>query len=221
MAQLDATDVEDPATVARLVAVPGAITADIVARNIRESSGTITASIPVGDSSPISPYQAITALEAIVSTGTTIVRPNTPAKRLTRQTIVATEVAIKAAAAMEITRAVTYIDFQSLDEAQDAWSRALAAIDAVMARAANENMDVAYRQLAEQKARLGEDIRDRAPTLDRIVYRSVPTPIPALLVSYREYGNVDHEQSIIRRNRIRHPGFVQSPRLELLRPTDG
>jgi prophage DNA circulation protein len=218
---LDTTDIESPQVVARMVAIPSAITADIVARNIREDSGSITAPAPVGDSSPITPYQAITALEQIVNTPPTIVQANTPAKRLTRQSIVATEIAIKAAAAMEITRTVTYIDFQSLDEAQEAWNRTLRAMDTVMRRAADENYDTVYRTMADQKARVGDDIRERAPTLDRIVYRAVPSPLPAMVISYREYGDVAHEGSIVARNRVRHPGFVASPRLELLRPVDG
>ncbi|MGY6214991.1 DNA circularization protein [Methylolobus aquaticus] len=221
LSRLDATDIESPETVARLIAIPGSLTADIVARNLRERSGSITAAAPVGDSALITPYQAITTLEELIAVPPTILRPNTPTKRLARQSIVAAEVALKAAAAMEISRAVTYIDFQSLDEAQGAWERAFGALDAVMSRAADEGMDVVYRQLSGQKARVGDDIRERAPTLDRIVYRAVPQPLPALVISYREYGDVAHESAIVKRNRVRHPGFVQSDRLELLRAVDG
>jgi prophage DNA circulation protein len=220
LAQLDSTDIENSATVARLLAIPPAITAEFVARNLREASGSITTAPPVGDSSPITPYQAMTLLEQLIAVESLLPVGNTPKKRLLRQSIRAAEVALKTSAAVEITRAITYIDFQSLDEAQEAWLRALANLDTVMGLAAAENMDVVYRQLSRQKARLGDDIAERAPTLDRIVYRAVHQPLPALVIAYREYGDVAQEQAIVSRNRIRHPGFVQSERLELRRSVD-
>jgi prophage DNA circulation protein len=215
--KLKNTDVESTETITHLCDLPGTMTDYIRAQNIIERSGSITPVKTLGDSAIITPYQALTRLEVTVNQFYLPFTKNTATKRATGQTVLAVETAIKAAAALEMARTVTYIEFTSLTEANEAWRRVLNALDTVMNIAANNNIDVVYQQLSDCKSILTDDIKQRAPTLNRIIYRTIPHPTPSLVIAYEEYGDTAREQEIVKRNGIRHPGFVSVDRLELIK----
>lgn len=72
--------------------------------------------------------------------------------------------------------------------------------------------DPVYRALTDLRIAVIQDINTRAADLSRTVQYPVPRTLPALVVAHRLYGNVSQADSIVARNRIRHPGFVPGGR---------
>ncbi len=60
------------------------------------------------------------------------------------------------------------------------------------------------------RAQVERDIKDRSATLPRMVEITLPRAVPALVLSYRLYTTLDEEDSIISRNKVRHPGIIPS-----------
>ena len=65
-----------------------------------------------------------------------------------------------------------------------------------------------FQALSDVKASLVDSLPDVDSDLPSIRKINLNTDSNSLLVSYEEYGNIDSEQDIISRNKIRHPGFV-------------
>lgn len=97
------------------------------------------------------------------------------------------------------------IEYDSVDEAYLYRDQIFAALDAM---ALTVTDDEVFGALTDLRASIQKDIDARAATLARVVEYSSPQPLPALVISYQLYGNIDQEADIIARNKIRHPGFV-------------
>lgn len=99
-------------------------------------------------------------------------------------------------------------EFDSVEEAFAMRDQLFAAIDAFQN---TEGLDDSiFTSMSGLRAQVERDIKERSASLPRLVEITLPKAVPALVLSYRLYGNVDEENSIISRNRIRHPGIVPS-----------
>lgn len=117
---------------------------------------------------------------------------------------------------IEAAVASTYIDYASYEEAQIVWSDIVALYDKQIIEAADAGNTNGYLTLRDSKAVFIADIKARAPLLNRVKYKKITIPTPALVIAYDEYEDIDREIEIINRNKISHPGFVISNKLELL-----
>lgn len=80
----------------------------------------------------------------------------------------------------------------------------LGLIDARQAEAS----DALYQAWATLRARVARDLSQRALAAPRLRTVTPDATGPALAIAYRLHGDAARAEEIIRRNRIRHPGFV-------------
>jgi prophage DNA circulation protein len=76
--------------------------------------------------------------------------------------------------------------------------------------------DEAYQALQDVRAKVHADLTSRLAGAARLESYSPRDNIPALVVAYDRYEDIDREQEIVERNAIRHPGFVPVRPLRLL-----
>lgn len=211
---------DGPSTVTAVVATVQAVTRDIVTRGLTETSGGITAIRPADTSEPnsvmITPYRAIEILGQWIAQPSPLVTGKTPVKEALRRTARATHALFQATAAIEAARAQTYIKYQSLSEARTVWDTVLGYVATAEATCAAGGFDGMRDALVQTRALIVADMQERAPALARITYREVRTPTPALAVVYDAYESTARVEQFVRRNRVKHPGFVAGERLELL-----
>jgi prophage DNA circulation protein len=202
------------------VALSQSVTKDIVTRGLTETSGSITAVRPSITTEPnsalITPYQALRIFGEVMELPRPVIVPTTPTKATMRRGALAWHALLKASAAIEATRAQTYIRYQSLAEAKQAWDTVVGMLDHVSDLCGDEGLDTMRDTLLAQKALLVSDIEDRAPATSRIDYRQVRYPTPALAIVYDAYESPARSDEFVRRNHIAHPGFVMGDRLEII-----
>ena len=93
------------------------------------------------------------------------------------------------------------------------------ALSKEMQRAGDMDNDICYRAMQELRNNLFKYLQQAAGTLPQIKKYTIPSAvIPAVVLAYKEYEDLDREQEIIDRNKnITHPGFLpQGEDLELL-----
>ena len=100
---------------------------------------------------------------------------------------------------------LSFINFESANEAEEIRASVFANIDAFME---STNNDDVYDALYDLRTAITEDIDDRIRNLPKLVNYTPITTLPAIVISHDLYGNIDKEQEIIERNRVVHPAFV-------------
>lgn len=126
------------------------------------------------------------------------------------------ELCVKAMAIVEASVAVSNITFKSLDDAQAKWDGVLNAYDNVLELASDLDRNHTFKELKQMRSVLVADIKARAPTLAHLIYKSVEDVTPALVIAYDQYEDINREDEIVNRNKIIHPGFILTHKLELL-----
>lgn len=96
-------------------------------------------------------------------------------------------------------------DYGTADDALASRDAVLEAIDEV--QRANCS-DAVFTALSELAAAVNEDLTTRGAELPKLGSATLFMSMPALAASYRLYGDVGQADSIVARNRIRHPGRV-------------
>jgi prophage DNA circulation protein len=76
--------------------------------------------------------------------------------------------------------------------------------------------DDLFFYLSNLRSAVVEDISSRAGGLPRIVGFDAHVPTPALVIAYELYENAERDAEVATRNRVRHPSFVPSTKLEVL-----
>jgi prophage DNA circulation protein len=80
--------------------------------------------------------------------------------------------------------------------------------------------DSLYQALTALKVALTRDLGQRAIDAPRLASVTLPATLPALVAAWHIHGDAMRADEIIRRNRIRHPGFIPGGvALEILTPT--
>lgn len=115
------------------------------------------------------------------------------------------------AAIIEAARMASEAVYDAVSEAQatldlitEALDKMLESIDAL----GQGVSDRVYQALTELRRDLVNDIRERATQLPRISEYPVLASLPALVLAHQVYGDARREAEIIKRNALRHPGFV-------------
>ncbi len=96
-------------------------------------------------------------------------------------------------------------DYGTADDALASRDAVLEAIDEV--QRANCS-DAVFTALSELAVAVNEDLTTRGAELPKLGSATLSMSMPALAASYRLYGDVGQADTIVARNRIRHPGRV-------------
>lgn len=119
------------------------------------------------------------------------------------------------AAVIEAAQASSAIRFDSYNQAAAVRDELAERLD-IEAEAASEPV---YAALAALRVAVVRDITTRGADLARVSESSLPATLPALVASYRIYGDATRDADLVSRNSgvVRHPGFVPGGRpLEIL-----
>lgn len=114
---------------------------------------------------------------------------------------------VQRAAVVEAVRASATVAFTSYDDAVALRSELIEAVDALADVASD---DAVYYALTKIKTAMINDITARGADLARVVQRQLRAPIPAIVLAYDLYGDLDLEADILARNSVRDPLFMPS-----------
>ncbi len=81
-------------------------------------------------------------------------------------------------------------------------------LDAVGIEAADAFADVTYGALMALKVAIVEDLKRRGASLAPIVIRSMPRPLPALVIAWQLYHDAARADDLVARNPAPHSGFM-------------
>jgi prophage DNA circulation protein len=157
--------------------------------------------------SPLAGVKALTSVAALpqpvpAAPQTTPVRLQEYANQAALMTL------FRTTAAAEAARAVLDVPFESYEDAVAIRDTLLAAMDTEMASAS----DPVYYVLADLAAALVRSVPGDTNSLARLVSVIPATAVPAVVLSYRLYGDLRSESDIVARNAIRNPLFVPGGR---------
>ena len=114
---------------------------------------------------------------------------------------------------------VASVELESADDAEDILAALVVEFDAVLG---TEDLDPEiYEAFAALKGATVRHLTVQQQNLPLLAELSPPQTVPALVLAYQLYGDATRESEIVRRNKIRHPGFVPGGRpLEIVSPGD-
>jgi prophage DNA circulation protein len=102
------------------------------------------------------------------------------------------------------------VEFESLEDLEASALVVLDQIDAIEEAGVEDN--AVLTALRETRVVIRNDVEDRADRLSRTSEVVLPETLPAVVLSNNLYGDIDQESSILTRNHIDHPGFVDGRR---------
>jgi prophage DNA circulation protein len=120
---------------------------------------------------------------------------------------------VRQVAITEAIEAALAVDYESYDQTKDVKDRITEAIDDLLNFMGNIgiSVDEAFVALRDLRAKTIQMLTDKGATLERIIEKTVPssTIIPAVVLAYDLYEDIEREDEIIQRNVIiKHPGFL-------------
>lgn len=104
---------------------------------------------------------------------------------------------------------LSIMEFDSYDEAIAAREEVFIKLEKVIV---NITHDEFYISIVDLQTAVSKDIETRGATLARLSNHFLPVSLPAIVVSYDLYGNIDKESDIINRNKVGNPNFVPGGR---------
>jgi len=99
----------------------------------------------------------------------------------------------------------SYMTFSSVGDATIVRDELLAKLETYMLSTDDDEL---YRAYYDLSVAFIKDLDARIATLPRIIEYTPTFHVPSMVLSYRLYGDIDHEQDIIDRNSLQHPGFI-------------
>jgi len=153
---------------------------------------------------------ALTSLRSLFGFGAhaQTVPQTTPNRRQQAANQAAVITLVRQAAAIEASRALANITPANYNEAIALRDEVAGQLETLAETADDE----VYAALTDLRIAVVKDIAVRAADLSRLVQYPMQNTLPALVVSYRIYGSTTQADDIVRRNNIRHPGFVPGGR---------
>lgn len=97
-------------------------------------------------------------------------------------------------------------DFVSKEQAIQIREEIVAELDRLASQTTD---DEAYQAIKDVKESFVDAVPGAQTDLAEIVQREISVSLPSLVVAYELYESVELETDLVRRNRIRNPGFVQ------------
>lgn len=143
--------------------------------------------------------------------------PAAPSRTRSRRRVVSNQVATRnltrtlaVASAARAAAQTTLTSYQAAIEIRDPLASAIEQV------ASDTTDDRLYDALVALRAAVVADITARGADLARQVNYTPVAVLPALVVAYQVYGDIDSASDIVTRNSVRHPGFVPAAPLEVL-----
>lgn len=157
-----------------------------------------------------SPSAALTALQGLFNFGDDAgtVPATTPSRQQQALNQAATIDLVRTTAIIEAARVSTQITPASYPDAIALRDNLAGQLESQ----AETAPDAVYTALLDLRIAVIKDITTRAADLSRTVQYPVPVTQPMLVIVYRLYGDIDQAESLLARNKIRHPGFVYGGR---------
>jgi len=118
--------------------------------------------------------------------------------------------------AIEKAQCSTYIEYANLTDAKTVWEEVLTGLDDAISYAADNQLDVFYRELKNVKSAYQLDIQVRSPGLTMLSYLNITVPVSSLVLAYNLYEDATRADEIVTRNNIAHPGFITGHKIEVL-----
>lgn len=133
----------------------------------------------------------------------------------------ALECLFRGVAAATIADVAMYADYESKEEALAVRAATYESLSALRDLYGKEGWFDSWKATAQVMAAVQRDINDRVGRLPRTVRVRMATVRSSLVVAHRFYGDdldglFSRADDIVRRNRVRHPGFVPVRQLEVL-----
>lgn len=113
---------------------------------------------------------------------------------------------VQTLAVVHASNAAVDVEHKSVEDATAARDALADQLDSLMEQTSSDDV---YSNLQGLRAQIVEAIPGSDADLAQVAELTLPVDMPSLSLSYELYGNVDQEQDIIDRNKIRHPGFIQ------------
>lgn len=136
----------------------------------------------------------------------------------------------RVAAAAELVRAASTIDYASYEDARETRDAIAARLDRLALAAADRGADDEAQAFDRLRLALHRDVTARGQTLARVHQLDLAQTEPALVLAHRLYANrpapgrdiEGRAAEIVARNKVRHPGFIPagSPIAVLTDPAD-
>lgn len=162
------------------------------------------------------------ALNEVASTSSPDVTGAAASMLATRQqNETALECLFRGAAAAAVARAAMYADYASKEDALRVRDETYESLTALRDLYGQYGWHDSWRATGQLLAAVHRDINERVGRLPMTVRVRMPSVRSSIAVAHRLYGDnlpalFDNAADIVRRNRIRHPGFVPTERLEVL-----
>jgi prophage DNA circulation protein len=121
---------------------------------------------------------------------------------------------------IETMAAVPGAALETRDEAVSLGDRIASAVDSIADAASVAGDDNVFATVSDLHTAVVEDLTARAPDLSGVARVATLQTEPALVAAYRIYGDASRADELVRRNGVRHPGFVPGGG-ELRALTDG
>ncbi|WP_165184708.1 DNA circularization protein [Caulobacter soli] len=170
------------------------------------------------------PAAALAALRPLMSFGSTVsaVLGTTTARVRQRANQDSLVRLVQGAAAAQAVAAASQLQPASYQDAVSVRDDLAGRIDVMAEQAADAGDDEAFIALTDLRAAVIRDLTARGGSLARLFDYTPPATAPALVLSWRLYGDALRDQEIVDRNRVEHPGFVPGGvALEVLTPEVG
>lgn len=159
--------------------------------------------------------------EVVASTAPDVTGAATATLSTRQQNETALEGLFRGAAAATIAEVAMYADYESKEEALALRSETYESLSALRDLYGQAGWFDSWKATSQVMAAVQRDINDRVGRLPRTVRVRMATVRSSLAVAHRFYGDdldgmFDRADDIVRRNRVRHPGFVPTRQLEVL-----
>ncbi len=142
--------------------------------------------------------------------------PATPARARMASNQAALARLLRTASAVAAGRAAGLAAFQTADDALDLRRRLGDALDLAREEAAEAGQRDLFDRLGALRTAVVRAIDAQVVQLPRVVALPLAATQPALVAAYRAFGDTDQVESIVWRNRARHPGFMPAGEIEVL-----
>ncbi len=133
---------------------------------------------------------------------------DTPVRRAEARNADALERLVGLTAAADASRVARRIDFASYEDAQTVRTELADALASLALRLADGGDDAGHAALTALRLTTVRALVAQGATLARVYAYAPAQTEPTLVIAHRLYGDAGREAEIVRRNGLRHPGFV-------------
>ena len=128
----------------------------------------------------------------------------------------ATITIVKRAAIIETAKSAASIKFSSKDDAVLFRDKLISEMDSEIIAAGDADQRESWAALTDLKAKVIEDLNQRAASLGSITEVDINENTPALVMANRIYGDATRTNEIVERNKIKHSGFIPVGFIEVI-----